>query len=103
MLMYKCEECGLITSEELVVCPKCQSERNKLRVEYLEKEDILYKFEKEDVNCAIHELSERKQQLLKDNFSIEEIYCEVERKVEIDSSEAIKAVIEGRFLDRLMF
>lgn len=100
MQLFRCDNCELLTSEEFYVCPKCNSEKTKLKVETYSIEDDIYTLTMDDYEFVLnHYYSDGAIKYVNENFSQETIKNILQRKLEIEYDEYIRAVIDCRLLE----
>lgn len=100
MYMYKCEDCGLLTSKEIYECPQCNSIKNKLFVDMDDEEGVVYKLTMEDVDYVIDEYFEDEKEEIRNNYTDAQIQQIMISNLEIEWTEYVSAVINCRLLDR---
>lgn len=99
MKMYQCEDCGLLTSEEIFVCPKCNSEKNKLAVNLNNNEGVFYKLTMDDFDMILESrFSEETQSKIRAKFTEEQICDILSRKFSIEWDEEIENAIKAFLL-----
>lgn len=95
MMMFKCEDCGLMMSEELFVCPKCNSEKNKVRVDLDREYGTFYKLTMEDFDSVLEsKFSKEEQEMIREKFSEEQIYEILIRKFGLEWDADVKYFIK---------
>lgn len=98
MYLYKCKECGLFTSEEFNICPKCRSAEGKKMTNVDDEEGVIYKLTMDDVDMVIdNSLDDEEQEKIK-KISYETLLDVMRRKIEIDYVDTIEAVLRSRLL-----
>ena len=98
MKLFKCEDCGLIMSEFLGYCPKCNSEKNMLSVNLGDNDDV-YTITMDDVDEVMASYDERKRAYIESNYSREQLLSIFRNKLEIEWTEYVEAVIDCRLLE----
>lgn len=98
MKFFKCEDCGLIMSEVLGFCPKCNSEKNMLEVNLGDDEEV-YTITMDDVDEVIASYSEVERAYLESNYSREQLISIFRSKLGIEWTEYVEAVIDSRLLE----
>lgn len=103
MRLFKCEDCGLLTSEELYICPKCNSEKTKTKTDSYSMEEEIYTLTMEDYDYVLENYYTKEAiDYINDNYSRETILDVLRRKIEIEYDEYIRAVIDCRLLENFM-
>lgn len=100
MRLYKCEECELLTSEEFFECPKCHSEREKIKTDSYDEEDIVYTLTMEDVYVALECIGGELEEIIIHNHTHQEIREIIRRKLDIPYVEELEATIKFYLKER---
>lgn len=98
MELFKCEDCGLITSEEFFACPKCNSEKNKIRTSANKEMEVIYMLTMEDADSVIEDNFSEKEKAKLKAIPRNVLEDTLTRKLEIEWYEYIEACIRARLL-----
>lgn len=103
MRLFKCGDCGLLTSEELYICPKCNSEKTKIKTDSYSMEEEIYTLTMEDYDSVLdNHYTKEAIAYINDNYSRETISDILRRKLEIEYDQYIRAVIDCRLLENFI-
>lgn len=100
MILFKCEDCGLLTNEEFYICPKCNSEKNKLKTDTYNIEEEIYTLTMDDYDYVLeNHYTKGVIEFINKTYSRETIIDILRRKMEIEYDEYIRAVVDCRLLE----